>query len=157
MSPSITIRQYNPDSGALLGNTSVLSFGRITAGTVSEVIVIDIAFSEVTDVSNIKLGIISSGGLAINANPTDITADGSAGNGRFGIQSSSVFDSSIAANPLSRFFAGLNSTVTAGDANNVSIPNRSSTLSSYIYLSIQVDASTTGAGSGAYKVFFDYS
>ena len=155
--PVLTIREYNPDSGALLGNVSVLNFGRITAGTKSSVKVIDIAFTEADNIGNIKLGLISSGGLTVNSNPTDISADGSAGNGHFGVEYSSVFDSSKAAGPLSRHFAGLNSTVTASDSNNVSIPNRSSTLSDYIYIDIEVDASSTGAGNGAYKIFFDYS
>lgn len=155
--PSITIRQYNPDSGALLGNISTLNYGRVTAGTRSSVAVIDIAFSEVTNIGNIKLGLISSGGLTVNSNPSDVAADGSAGNGRFGIESTAVFDSVKGAGPLTRFFAGLNSTVTAADSNNVSIPNRSTTISNYIYLSIEIDASSTGAGNGAWKIFFDYS
>ena len=155
--PSLTIREYHPDSGALLGNISTLQFGRVTAGVHSQVKVIDIAFSEVTDVGNIKLGLISSAGLTVNSNPTDIADDGSAGNGHFGIESSAVFDSSKAASSLSRHFAGLNTTITAGDSNNVSVGNRSDTISDYIYLDIEVDASSVGAGNGAYKVFFDYS
>lgn len=155
--PNITIREYNADSGALLGNVSVLSFGRVTAGTKSQVKVIDIAFTELTSVGNIKLGLVSSGGLTVNANPSDIAADGSAGNGHFGIESSAAFDSSKASGPLSRHFAGLNTTITAANANNVSISNRSTTLSDYIYLDVEVDASTVGAGNGSYKIFFDYS
>jgi len=154
---NISIREYHPDSGALLGNVSVLSFGKITAGTKSSVKVIDIAFTDVTNVGNIKLGLISSGGLTVNASPTDIAADGSASNGHFGIEYTSVFDSSKASGPLARHFAGLNSTITAGDSNNVSIPNRTVTLSDYIYIDVEVDASTTGAGNGSYKIFFDYS
>jgi len=155
--PSITVRQYNAESGALLGNLSTLNFGRITAGTRSSVIVIDIAFTEATNIGNLKLGVISSGGLTINSNPTDIAPDGSAGNGHFGIETTSSFDSSKASGPLSRYFAGLNASVTAGDSNNVSIPTRSDALSNYIYLSIEVDSATMGASQGAYKIFFDYS
>lgn len=155
--PNISIRQYNPSSGALLGNINVLSFGRITAGTTSQVSVFDIAFTDITVVSNIKLGLISSGGLTVNSSPTDIAADGSSASGHFGIEYSSVFDSSKAASPLSRHFAGLNTTITALDSNNVSIPNRSNTISDYIYIDIEVDASNVGAGNGSYKIFFDYS
>jgi hypothetical protein len=155
--PSITIRQYSGDSGALLGNISVLNFGRISAGTKSSVVVMDIAFSEVTNVGNVKLGLISSGGLVVNSGPTDISADGSASNGHFGIETTAVFDSSKASSPLSRHFAGINGSVTAGDSNNVSIPLRSSTVSNYIYLDIEVDSATVGVGNGAWKVFFDYN
>jgi len=155
--PAITIREYNPDSGALLGNISTLSFGRITAGTTSSVKVIDIAFTELTQVGNIKLGLVSSGNLTVNANPTDVTADGSASNGHFGIESTASFDASKASSALSRHFAGSNTTSTAANANNVSVANRSSTISNYIYLDVEIDASNTEVTNGAYKVFFDYN
>ena len=86
MSPSLTIREYHPESGALLGNISTLNFCKLTAGTTSGVKVIDIAFTEVDVVGNIKLGLISSGGLTVNSNPTDIAANGSASNGHFGVE-----------------------------------------------------------------------
>jgi len=155
--PVLTVREYNPSSGAVLGNISTLNFGRITAGTKSSVKVIDIAFSEVSEVGNIKLGLISSGGLTVNSSPADISADGSSSNGNFGIEYSSGFDSAKASGPLSRHFAGLNSSIAAGDSNNVSIPSRSSSISDYIYIDIQVDASSVGASTGAYKIFFDYN
>lgn len=155
--PNITVREYNPDSGALLGNISTMAFGRITAGTTSAVKVIDIAFTGVTDVGNIKLGLISSGGLTVNTNPTDIAADGSAGNGQFGIESTSEFDSAKASESLNRHFAGLNSGASAGNSNNVSVGNRSATISDYIYLDIQIDAATEGGINGSYKLYFDYS
>jgi len=154
---SITIREYHPDSGALLGNISVLNFGRVTAGTTSRVKVIDIAFTDLTSVGNIKLGLISNADLVVNSNPTDIALDGSAGNGHFGIESTTSFDSNKASAPLSRHFAGLNGTVTAGDSNNVSVGSRSETISDYIYLDIEISASDIRNGNGAYKVFFDYS
>lgn len=157
MASSITVREYHPDSGALLDNVSVLNFGRITAGTKSRVKIIDVAFNEVTDVGNIKLGLISSGGLTVNSNPVDIAADGSAGNGHFGIQHTREFDGVIATGPLTRYFAGLNSTITASNSNNILIGNRSSTISEYIYLQIEISSSSIGAGNGAYKIFFDYS
>lgn len=155
--PKLTIREYNPESGASLGNVGVLNFGKITAGTTSRVKVIDVAFSEVSAVGNIKLGLISTGGLTVNVDPQDIATDGSAGNGQFGVESSSEFDSAKASAPLSRHFAGVNTSVTAANANNVSIGNRSSILSDYIYLDIEIGSQSVQAGNGAYKVFFDYS
>lgn len=155
--PSLSVREYHPESGALLGNISILNFGKISAGTTSKVKVIDVAFSEVTVVGNIKLGIISTGGLTVNSNPTDIAADGSAGNGYFGVESSVVFDGDKSASSLGRHFPGVNSTVTSGDSNNVSIPNRSDTISAYIYLDIEANTASLNASNGAYKIFFDYS
>jgi len=157
MSPSITVREYHPDSGALLGNVGTLNFGRITAGTHSRVKIIDIAFTEVTAVGNIRLGLISSGGLNVNTNPTDILGDGTASNGHMGIEYSADMDSEKASSPLNRHFAGVNTTVTAADSNNVSIPNRSPTISDYIYLDIEIGSSNISAGNGAYKIFFDFS
>jgi hypothetical protein len=155
--PNLTIREYHPETGALLGNISTLNFGRLTDGTTSVVKVIDIAFTEVSNVGNIKLGLISSGGLTVNSNPTDIASDGTASNGHFGIESSSSFDASKSAVPLSRHFAGLNGSVKSSNSNNVSIGNRTSTISDYIYLDIEIGGTSIGAGNGAYKVFFDYS
>lgn len=155
--PSLSIREYNPDSGALLGNISTLSFGKVTSGTTSRIKVIDIAFTEITNVGNIKLGLISSGGLTVNTIPTDIAADGSSLNGHFGIESSSIFDSTKSASSLSRHFAGLNTTGTAANSNNVLIDNRTSTISNYIYLDIEMSSTMVGAGNGSYKIFFDYN
>ena len=157
MSPTITVREYNPESGALLGNVSVLNFGRITAGTHSAVKVIDIAFGDVTSVGNIKLGLISSGNLTVNSDPQDIESDGSASNGFFGIEDSTDFSATTASGPLSRHFAGLNATVTAADERNVTIVNRSDTISGYIYIDVEIGSTNVSAGNGAYKVFFDYS
>ena len=117
---SITIREYNSESGTLLGNVSVLNWGKIVAGTSSRVKVIDIAFSEVTAVGNIKLALISATGLTVNPNPEDINPDGSASNGYFGVESTSDFDGSKASAPLARHFAGLNTSITAANSNNVS-------------------------------------
>ena len=155
--PSLTVREYHPESGALLGNVSTLNFGRITAGTTSRVKVIDIAFTEASVVGNIKIGLTSSGGLTINSSPTDINPDGSSSNGRFGIESSSSFDPAKASDNLSRHFAGANNDNTASNSNNVSVGNRSDTLSNYIYLDIQIGSEDVSGGNGTYKVFFDYS
>ena len=157
MSPSLTVREYHPESGALLSNVSLLNFGRITAGSKSRVKVVDVAFSDVTAVSNIKIGLVASGGLSVNPSPTDISDDGSASNGHFGVQNSSVFDNTIASAPLSRHFAGINATNSAADANNVDIGNRSDTLSNYIYLDIEIGSADIRSGSGGYKIYFDFS
>lgn len=155
--PNLTIRQFNAESGALLQNVSVINFGKVTAGTHSQVIVCDVSFSDITSVGNIKLGLISSGGLIVNTSPQDIASDGSAGNGYFGVESSADFDSVKASAPLSRHFAGINTTISAGDSNNVLIGSRTSTLSNYIYLDVELGAADIRAGQGAWKLFFDFS
>ncbi len=154
---SITVREYNSESGALISNVSSLNFGRLTAGTRSGVKVLDVVFNEVSEVGAIKIGLISSGNLTVNPNPQDINDDGSAGNGFFGIESSAGFDAVKAASPLTRFFAGINGTISADNAENVSVDNRASNLSNYIYLDVEIGAANVGQINGAYKVFFDYS
>lgn len=145
--PSITIREYHSESGALLGNVSILDFGRITSGTHSRVKVIDIAFEDISAVGNIKLGIISNGGISVT----------SGSEGHFGIVSSPDFNSSVASSPLTTHFSGINTTGTSGDSNNEEIGNRSSAISYYIYLDIEVGLTNLETGNGSYKVFFDYS
>ena len=126
--PSITTREYNPSTGEFVSSISSLSFGQIVVGTRSPVKVIDFAFSGVNSVSNIKVGLLNSGGITVNDSPTDIGDDGSAGNGKFGIMHSTNFDLSIAQGPLTRFFAGLNESGSAADPNNVLIENREDTI-----------------------------
>jgi hypothetical protein len=145
--PSITVREYHSESGALLGNVSVLDFGRITGGTHSRVKVVDVAFEDLSSVGNIKLGIVANGGVTV--------ATGS--EGHFGVTSSPDFSASVASSPLTSHFEGLNTTGTASDENNEDIGNRSSTVSDYVYLDIEIGSSTVNSGNGAYKVFFDYS
>ena len=155
---SVTVREYNADSGALLGNINVLSFGRITAGTTSAVKVIDLVFSGVTYAGNIKLGLISSGGLSASTSETgEVYTDQSCEFGRFGIEHSSVFNSVTASSALTKHFQGINTTVTSSDGKNVSIGNRDATTSEYIYLDIEISASNVSAGNGSWKIFFDFS
>lgn len=154
---TITAREYHPESGALLGNVSVLDFGKITAGTHSRVKVLDIAFDGVSSVGNIKIGLISNGSIVVNEDPTGISSDGSAENGHFGIESSSTFSGSKATSSLIRHFAGLNSNASADSVYNVSIGKKSDTISNFIYLDIEIGSGNILAGNGAYKIFFDYS
>lgn len=147
--PSLTVREYNPDSGSLMGNISVLDFGKVTVGSHSRVKVIDIAFEDVNAVGNIKIGIISNGGITVY----------NAGVGHFGVQSSNDFNASLASSPLDNHFLGVNTTGISSDSNNFSIPNRSGSLvlSQYIYLDIEIGSTNLEAGNGAYKIFFDFS
>lgn len=155
--PSVTFREYNPENGALLGNISTLKFGEFLQGTHSRVKVIDIAFGGVTEVTNVKLGLVASGGLTVNASPEGISSDGSATNGHFGIESSSSFISSKASAPLSKHFAGSNDDASPSSEYNVDIGNKSNLTSNYIYLDMDSGSSTTlQNGNGSYKVFFDY-
>lgn len=154
---NMTIREYHPETGALLGNVTNLDFGGISRGTHSRVRVFDIAFDGVANVGNVKLGIISNGGLVVNNDPQGIEADGTSQNGRFGISTSMEFNSSLSSEPLPRHFSGLNSSLTAEDSNNVSIPMRGTHVTNYIYLDIETGSGSLSDGNGSYKIFYDFS
>ena len=145
--PTLTVRSYHPSSGALLGNISVIDYGKITIGTHSRVKVIDVAFEDLSSIGNVKLGLMSSGGVAVT----------SGGVGHFGVTSSADFNATTASSPLTNHFTGLNTTGTAGDTNNYAVGNRTSTLSNYIYLDVELGSTNLASGNGSYKVFFDYS
>lgn len=155
--PNITVREYNPSTGALLGNITNIDFGGVSSGIHSGVKVIDIAFDGVENVGNLKLGIVSNGGLTINNEPSDIAEDGSSSNGRFGIMTSMEFNEVLSSENLSRHFPGINSSVSANNSNNVNIPMRSNNVSAYIYLDIELGSSSISDGNGSYKIFFDFS
>jgi hypothetical protein len=153
--PSITTREYNPTTGALIGNISSLNFGKVIAGSHTNVKVLDFAFSGVTEVDNIKLGIISST-LDVNTDPGTIYEDGSSSNGRFGVMHTDAFDKELALSSLGRHFTGLNTTALSSNAYNVLIGNRRNTISQFVYLDIEIGANDLGVSSGAYKIFFDF-
>ena len=154
--PSVTVREYNPCTGAFVGNLSQLSFGGITAGTTSAVKVVDFAFVGVSTVSSVKVGLTSAAGITVNGSPQNITSDATASNGRFGIQHSTDFDTVTAGGPLTRHFAGLNATGSAADSFNVEVGTRNPTTSQFVYIDIELPGNFVGAGAGAYKIFFDF-
>jgi len=146
MSESIIIREYNPSTGDFIGNISTFDIGSTNLGEFSPVRVFDIYIPTVSIISNVKLYIISSPKIIINSSPIDISSDGSAGNGNFGIETSTTFTSR---NTLIRFFAGENLPVTIG--------TRASNISKFIYLNAKMDLSTTDSGTVTYKITLDYS
>ena len=154
--PSVTTREYNPSTGAFIGNISTLSYGRVVAGVHSPVKVLDFAFTGISSVSNVKLGLLSSGGVTVNSSPEGISSDGSASNGRFGCEHSSSFSLTRAQGPLNRHFSGINSAESAADSRNIEIGTKNSTTSQFVYLDVELGSNDLGAGAGVYKIFFDF-
>ena len=152
---SLTTREWNPTTGAMIGNVSSLNFGKVAAGSHTTVKVVDFAFTGMTSVDNIRIGVISST-MDVNDDPEDTTEDGSSSNGRFGVMHTDVFDLELAAGPLGRHFAGTNESGVSSDENNVLIGNRTSTISQFVYLDIELGSNDLGTASAAIKVFFDF-
>lgn len=146
MSISIVIREYNPTTGSLIGVVSNFNFGNINLGIFSSVRVFDVYVPDVSAISNVSLSITSSPKIIVNDSPIDIGADGSAGNGNFGIETSSAF---VSRNTLTRFFAGLNQPVTVG--------TRLSNVSKFIYLNARMAMDSADSGTATYSVSLDYS
>jgi len=153
--PSVTTREYNPTTGALVGNISSLNFGKVIAGSHTSVKVIDFAFSGLTKVTNIKIGITSST-LDVNTTPTDVQSDGSSSNGRFGAMHTDTFNKSLSSSTLGRHIAGLNETGLSTNPYNLNIGNRNDLVSQFVYLDIEIGNNDLGVSAGTYKVFFDF-
>ena len=146
MSVTAVWREYNPSTGNLIGTISSFRFGNINIGEFGSVKVFDVYVPSVSYISNVKLEIVSSPQIVVNDAPIDIRADGSAGNGNFGIEMAENF---VGRETLTRFFAGLNAKVTVG--------TRGDNVSKFIFLNIRMLMSSAGAGTVTYKVYFDYS
>ena len=151
---TITFREYNPATGEFLGNISALQFGKIPSGAHSRIKLIDIAFTGVEEVSNVKIGLINDGGLGANPSPTGINSDGSAANGKLGILHTPEINTQIAS--IDRHFAGVNTSLTANDDKNVLVGTRNPNASQFIYLDIEAPSNNSGNGGLMYKVFFDF-
>jgi len=146
MSIAAVWREYNPYTGNLLGTITSFDFGNVNVGNFASVRVFDIYVPDVTQIATVKLQITLSPQIIVNEAPIDIAADGSAGNGNFGIETSETF---ISRNTLTRFFAGLNQPVTVG--------TRGNNVSKFIYMNIRMALDGASPGTVTYKVSFDHS
>ena len=154
MPATATIREYNPATGAFIGNVNTVAVGQLAAGMHSRIKVYDIAFNGVEYATSVRIGLTNSAGIVVNPTPLNVTADGSASNGNFGIMSSEVFDPTLTASPLTRHFAGLN-TIGANDPNNVVIGSRDATTSRFFYIDVQPGSNNLGELAPQWVVYFD--
>ena len=146
MAVTVVWREYNPTTGKLIGNVNSFSFGHVSIGEFSPVRVFDLSVPDASLVSNVEIEITASPQIVVNQSPVDIRADGTAGNGNFGIEMSDTF---LSRSTLTRFFAGLDQPVT--------VQTRATNVSNYLYLNAKMNMSAPGTGSVTYKVSFDYS
>ncbi len=146
MSVTAVWREYNPSTGNLLGTVTGFDFGNINIGEFSSVKVYDIYVPSVSYITNVRVEIVASPQIVVNASPVDISSDGTAGNGNFGIEIAEDF---VSRNTLTRFFAGVNEEVTVG--------TRGNNVSKFIFLNARMSTENTGPGTATYKVYFDYS
>jgi len=140
--PSLTLREYNPTTGEVVGPVDSMSLGRVSAGTHSPVKVYDVAFVGVNRVSSLKVGLVDASGISVP--------------GKFGVWNGDKFDAQKAAGPLTEHFPGLNLTMSANDPNNVEVGMRADDLSNFICIDVEMGVGDYGVVGAVYKFFFDY-
>ena len=130
----LQVDQTNKKFGAL-------RFGTISPGELSKTIITAFRFNTAQAITNIKLGLINTGGLPF-------------ANDVFGITTSPVFDENIVP---ATYFQGVNTDGLATNIYNISINNLNTVTSEYVYLNINLPKNADfGAGVVRLKWFFDY-
>ena len=153
---SFTVREYNPITGTMISdNMTSLQFRAGNSGH-TQVKVIDIKFHNFSEISNVKLAIVSNAGLVVNSNPQDIDANNTSSTGRFGIETTSSFDPTKGNSLLQRHFRGVNTSLLSTDNSNAIIPMRSNFVTNFIYLDIETGVLERERANGGYKLFYDF-
>ena len=118
------------------------SFGTIAPGQTSKTVIVSLNIPYVKAIANIKMGLISAGGITFS-------------NSIFGITSSVELRDDIVPD---NYFQGINTDKTSTNANNISIPNKDNHTSAYVYLNVQVpNDQVIETGIVKMKWFFDYA
>jgi len=119
-----------------------MTFGSIAPGETSKTIVAQLNIPNVKAITNIKLGLISTGSLTF-------------ANNIFGVTSNYEL---ISGYPIENYFQGVNSNESASNAYNISIPNKNNYSSDYVYLNINLPSNNIfGTSVLRYKWFFEYA
>lgn len=141
--PNATEISNASDSPQTIGALArTFAFGTIAPNEVSKTIVVALFIPKVAGIQNIKLGLISTGGIEF-------------ANDLFGITNSSELRYDIVPDT---YFQNINLDKTATNAYNISIPNRNLNNSNYVYLNVKLpESQPIGTGIINYRWFFDYS
>jgi hypothetical protein len=160
--PSVVVREYNSQTGAFVGNVTALNFGNVPVGSHSAVKVIDLAFLNVSSVSNLRIALLSTGNLIATDSPSPLVdcnpVTHAAPDGYFGIESSPSFF----VNPgcIWHFRDVYDSTPAPGEQTNavsVGMRDEGNVISDYVYLDVHLKNSDLGAQGGGYRIFFDFT
>ena len=144
MKPTITVREFDRETGAFVRSSSLLDFGISLSGDYSGIRVIDFIVTGVSKVSNMSISLSDSDGLEV-APPDAIVTDGLADNGNFGIEKSESFESR---STLYTYFPALDSSVT--------LAMKSDYVSEFIYLNISPGSFQQSSGQVKYSPSFDF-
>lgn len=119
-----------------------LSFGTIAPGETGNPIIVSFSAPLATATRNIKIGLIDTGGITFT-------------NTTFGITARDYIDYDITP---STYFQGVNTNGSETNAFNISVENKDSTSSYFVYLNIKLPQDyTLTTGILRYKWFFDYA
>jgi hypothetical protein len=121
--------------------SGALHFGTIGPGELSTTIITAFRFKTAKAITNIKLGLVNTGGLVFV-------------NNIFGIATYPAIDENLIP---TTYFQGVNTDGLATNAYNIDIDNLNNIMSEYVYLNINLPNNADfGAGVIRLKWFFDY-
>lgn len=144
MIPVITIREYDSLTGEYVRSYSSLEFGNILAGGESKIGVFDFVVTGVSNISDFKIMVHSSGGLEVS--PSDaIVTDNIADNGNFGVEFSSTFEVKPS---LTKFFTDVDLPV--------SVNMRAENITNYVYMNLSPGTFEKTDGNIIYRISFNY-
>lgn len=119
-----------------------LSFGTIAPNEISKTIVVQLNVPYVKTITNIKIGLVATGGIEF-------------ANNLFGIISSVELRDDITPD---NNFQGVNTDRDPLSLYNVNIPNKDNNTSEYVYLNVQLPKDQViGSGICRFKWFFDFA
>jgi hypothetical protein len=140
-----TINSINASDDIATGNSLLshsFSFGTVAPNETSKIMIISLNIPNVKAITDIKIGLVSTGGIEF-------------ANDLFAITSSPELRSDIVPDS---YFQGVNSERLASSLLNMDIPNRDAHSSEYVYLSTKLPQNHEfGVGNIRFKWFFKYA
>lgn len=119
-----------------------LNFGTVAPNQTSKTIILQLNIPYVKAITNIRLGLVSTGGIEF-------------ANNLFGIASSIELRDDITPD---NHFQGVNSSRDPASPYNISVPNKDNYASQYVYLNVQLPIDQViGEGICRFKWFFDFA
>jgi hypothetical protein len=141
----VSVQTSNASDSSTTQNSllsQALTFGTIAPNETSKTIIVALNIPYAKAITNIKIGLVSSGGIAF-------------ANNIFGITSSVELRDDITPDS---YFQGVNANKVSTDSYNINIRNKDNHTSEYVYLNVKLpNNQIIGEGMIKWKWFFDYS
>jgi len=142
--PTITLREYDNQTGEFVRSTPVLDYGIVLSGNSSGIRVVDFVITGVSAVSNFDITLTNSDGLEVSPS-TATVINNVADDGNFGIEINTSF---IKKTSLGSFFSALDK--------EISVPMRIPVVTNYISLNILPGTFESADRNVEYNISFDF-